>query len=150
MSELGLSPWHVWCIIGVVLLIAEVFISGFIFAGLGLAAFPAAVVQAFTGSLGWALIVYSMGLLVFLVTIRPIALKTFMKEQPAQFGPASWVGSTVRIVDAQDDGGALKAWFRDSPWTAVALDGHVLLEGDMAEIVEVKEGVLVLKPVADI
>ncbi len=149
MSELGLSAWHVWCAIGVLLLIAEVFTAGFIFAGLGLAAFPAAIVQAMTGSLAWALTTYTVGLLIFLFTIRPIAMRTFMKAKPAQFGPASWVGSTVKVVDAQDDGGALKAWFRDSSWSAVAQEGHVLLEGDMAEIVEVKDGILVLKPVSE-
>ena len=145
MSDIGLEPWHLWMIVGVLLLTAEIFVPGFVLAGLGLAAFVAALAHLFTDSLGWALAAYSVAALVFLVGIRPFALRTFMDSKPSPFGVNAMIGKRVTITDSPDVGGGLQTTFRDTSWSVQSDDD--LMEGDEAEIIGVKSTVLVVKRV---
>lgn len=143
MDSLGLEFWHLWLIGGVVLLTAEIFVPGFVLAGLGFAAFVAGAAHWLTGSLGWALAAYCIGALVFFFAIRPIALKTFMDATPSPFGVNAMVGKHITINDSPDVGGGLQTIFRDTKWAVQSEDD--LMEGDEAEIIDVKSTILVVK-----
>ena len=145
MADIGLEFWHLWLIVGAVLLTAEIFVPGFVLAGLGLAAFIAGFAHYATDSLGWALLAYSIATLVFFFGIRPLAVRTFMDDTPSPFGVNAMLGKRVIIVDSPDIGGDLQTQFRDTVWTVQSDDD--LMEGDEAEILEVKSTVLVVKRV---
>lgn len=145
MADIGLEFWHLWLIVGAVLLTAEIFVPGFVLAGLGLAAFIAGFAHYATDSLGWALLAYSIATLVFFFGIRPLALRTFMDDKPSPFGVNAMLGKRVTIIDSPDIGGDLQTQFRDTVWTVQSDDD--LMEGDEAEILEVKSTVLVVKRV---
>ena len=145
MADIGLEFWHLWLIVGAVLLTAEIFVPGFVLAGLGLAAFVAGFAHYATDSLGWALLAYSIATLVFFFGIRPLAVRTFMDDKPSPFGVNAMLGKRVTIVDSPDIGGGLQTQFRDTVWTVQSDDD--LMEGDEAEILEVKSTVLVVKRV---
>jgi inner membrane protein len=143
MADIGLEFWHLWLIVGAVLLTAEIFVPGFVLAGLGLAAFIAGFAHYATDSLGWALLAYSIATLVFFFGIRPLAVRTFMDDKPSPFGVNAMLGKRVTIIDSPDIGGDLQTQFRDTVWTVQSDDD--LMEGDEAEILEVKSTVLVVK-----
>ncbi len=143
MGSLGLEVWHLWLIAGAALLTAEILVPGFVLAGLGFAAFVAGFAQWATGSFGWALGAFSAGALVFFFGIRPFALKTFMDSSPSPFGVNAMIGKRVTITDSPDVGGGLQTIFRDTKWGVQSADD--LMEGDEAEIIEVKSTVLVVK-----
>ncbi|MFV0477798.1 MAG: NfeD family protein [Parahaliea sp.] len=143
MLLLGLSPWHLWVIAGVVLLILEIFTSGFVLAGLGFGAICAAIGHYWGESLDWALLAYSIGALVFFVGIRPFALRTFMKAEPARFGIQGMIGQHVTIMDSPDMGGKYYTVFRDSRWGVESEDD--LTEGDLAEVIDVRTSVFIVK-----
>ena len=145
MTDIGLEPWHLWMILGVLLLTAEIFVPGFVLAGLGLSAFVAAAAHLFSDSLGWALVAYSLSALVFLAGIRPLALRTFMDSRPSPFGVNAMIGKRVVISDSPDVGGGLQPILRDTSWSVQSDDD--LMEGDEAEIIGVKSTVLVVKRV---
>ncbi len=145
MTEFALQQWHLWLIVGALLLTAEILVPGFVLAGLGFAALCAALVDYFTGDFGWALVGFIVGGIVFFVGIRPIALRTFMDDSPSPFGVNAMIGKQVQIVDSPDIGGGLQAHFRDSTWSVESEDD--LFEGDTAEIIAVKSTTLVVRRV---
>ena len=145
MFEGSLSAWHLWLIVGAILLTAEIFLPGFVLAGLGFAALCAAIVEYVAQDLGWALVGFITGALVFFVGIRPLALRTFMDSRPSPFGVQAMIGQQVVITDSPDVGGGLQAHFRDSTWSVESDDD--LLEGDSAEIIGVKSTTLVVRRV---
>ena len=143
MYVASLEPWHIWLIVGALLLTAEVFVPGFVLAGLGLSGFVAAGAHYLSDNLGWALAAYSVSALVFFVGIRPVALRTFMSDEPSPFGVNAMLGNRVTITDSPDVGGGLQAEFRDTRWSIESEDS--LMEGDRAEIIGVKSNTLVVK-----
>ncbi|MEP5568671.1 MAG: NfeD family protein [Halioglobus sp.] len=143
MESIGLEFWHLWLIVGAILLTAEIFVPGFVLAGLGLAAFLAGFVHYGTDSLGWAMLAFSVGSLVFFFGIRPLAVRTFMDDKPSPFGVNAMKGKHVTISDSPDVGGGLQTHFRDTVWGVQSEDD--LMEGDEAEIVDVKSAILVVK-----
>ncbi|GAB3275366.1 NfeD family protein [Parahaliea aestuarii] len=144
MTILGFSPWHLWIIAGVLLLTAEIFVPGFVLAGLGFAALCAALGHFLSGELGWALAAYVLGALVFFVGIRPLAQRTFMKpDDRPRFGIHGMVGKQVTVLDSPDVGGEYYTVFRDSRWALESEDD--LMEGDTAEVVGVRTSTLIVK-----
>ncbi|WP_157976603.1 NfeD family protein [Parahaliea mediterranea] len=144
MTILGLSPWHIWIIAAVLLFTAEIFVPGFVLAGLGFGALCAALGHYLGGELGWALAAYALGALVFFVGIRPLALRTFMKsDDTPRFGVHGMVGKQVTVMDSPDVGGAYYTVFRDSRWALESEDD--LMEGDAAEVVGVRTSTLIVK-----
>lgn len=146
MTILGLSPWHLWIIAGVLLLTAEIFVSGFVLAGLGFGALCAALGHYLGGELGWALLAYCIGALVFFAGIRPFALRTFMKGDRPAFGVQGMIGKQVTVMDSPDVGGGYYTVFRDSRWELESDDD--LMEGDLAEVVAVGTSTLIVKRLA--
>ncbi len=143
MASFGLSPWHLWIIGGVLLLALEIFVSGFFLAALGFGALCAALGQYLGGSLGWALLAYCIGALVFFFGIRPFALRTFMKDEPGRFGVNGMLGQHVIISDSPDIGGNYTTIFRDTRWTVESDDD--LMEGDTAQVTGVRSSTLIVK-----
>ncbi len=144
MTLFGLSPWHLWIIAGVLLLTAEIFVPGFVLAGLGFAALCAALGHYLGGELGWALAAYVLGALVFFAGIRPFALRTFMKSGARpRFGVHGMVGKRVTVMDSPDVGGQYYTVFRDSRWALESEDD--LMEGDVAEVLGVRTSSLIVK-----
>ena len=138
-----MEPWHIWLIVGVVLITSEVFLTGFVLVGLGFAALCAGLAHFLAGDLGWALGAFCVAAIVFFVGIRPFALRTFMDDSPSPFGVNAMIGKRVTITDSPDLGGGLQAEFRDSVWSVTSDDQ--LMEGDEAEIIEVRSTILVVK-----
>lgn len=146
MDELNLMGWHWWLIVAVLLMTAEIFVPGFVLAGLGFAAVIACIVQYFVADTGWAILGFSVASLVFFVSIRPVALRTFMESSPSPFGVQAMLGQEVIIVDSPDVGGGLQTVFRDTRWSVESADE--LMEGDKAKIVDVRSTTLIVERVA--
>jgi len=140
MLDIGLETWHIWVVLGILLFIAEIFVPGFVLAGLGIGAFAGAAAHAVSNDLGWAIAGFIAGTSVALVAVRPLLVRTFMDDSPSPFGTEGMKGQIVTIIDADDVGGQLKTQFRGSTWAVVSDDD--LLEGDQAEITEVNGAVL--------
>ncbi len=140
MVDIGLETWHIWVVLGILLFIAEIFVPGFVLAGLGIGAFAGAAAHAVSNDLGWAIAGFIAGTSVALVAVRPLLVRTFMDDSPSPFGAEGMKGQIVTIIDADDVGGQLKTQFRGSIWAVVSDDE--LLEGDQAEITEVNGAAL--------
>ena len=134
--------WILWLILGVVLVIAEIFTLGFVLFWFGLGALAAALV-AFAG-FGWAwqfltFAIVSIALTAMSRTIfaryLPHAeanmVKTAVDSLPGK------IGTVTSASNGSMNEAAVKVF--GSTWTAYPIDGDTkLIDGEKVEVVEVK------------
>jgi membrane protein implicated in regulation of membrane protease activity len=134
--------WILWLVLGVGLIIAEIFTMGFVLFWFGLGALAAALTGMMGGGFLLQFLVFavvSVGLTIMSRTIfaryfshsESDRVKTNVDALPGQIGTVT-IGSQGALNAA-----AVKAY--GSTWTAYpADDGDLLVEGEKVEIVEVK------------
>lgn len=141
----------IWLVLGVLLIVAEVFTLGFVLLWFGIGAIAAAIVGLLGGGLGMQFLVFAMVSVALTVMSRTIlydyfphggnALKTGIESLPGRVG-------TVTIPS----GGSLhEAAVRvyGSTWTAYPIDGESeLIEGEKVEVVEVRGSSLYVRKAA--
>ena len=134
--------WILWLILGVGLVVAEVFTLGFVLLWFGVGALAAAAL-AFTGfGFGWQFAAFAIVSVALTAMSRTIfsnyfthgdghRLKMGIDSMPGQIGTVT-TASNGAMFEA-----AVKVF--GSTWTAFPADGEsVLVEGEKVEIVEVK------------
>src|SRR5437867_7629877 len=133
--------WILWLILGVGLMIAEIFTLGFVLFWFGIGALAA----AFAGYLG-----FGIGVQFLMFAIVSIALTAMSRTIFARYLPHSDADSIRTAVDALPgkvgtvttaskgalNEGAVKVY--GSTWTAYPIDDESLIEGEKVEVVEVR------------
>ena len=143
--------WILWTILGVLLIVAEVFTAGFVLLGFGIAALAA----AFAGLIGFGV---SFQFLIFLIVSvvltalsRTILDKYFTHSQELKSGVDSLPGQIGTVVSASK--GALKSGevkVYGSVWTAYPAEGEEsLTEGERVEIVRVQGASVYVRRIDD-
>ena len=143
--------WLLWVILGVMLIVAEIFTMGFVLFWFGLGALAAALAAmmgvGIAGQFGIFAIV-SVGLTVMSRTIFAKYM-WHQEEQEMKMGVDSLPGQvgtvTIGSSGAMDEG-AVRVY--GSVWTAYPADEDVkLIEGEKVEVVSVKGSSIYVKPV---
>jgi len=133
------SPWLIWFLAGIAVMLAELAVPGFviIFFGLGCwgAAVAAAIVpDAYSAQLGAFLIVS----LTSLITLRKMAMRIFVgrseSSQSDDTGNVT-VGTRIQIDQDMEPGREARVRYRGTMWTAVSEDR--ISAGSEAEIIGV-------------
>lgn len=135
--------WILWTILGVVLIVAEIFTLGFVLLWFGIAALAAALVGKLGLGFGSQFLVFALVSVALTVMSRTIfgqlferrgdenALKMGMERLPGQIGT---VTSASRGALQE---GAVKVF--GSTWTAFPVDEkNPLIEGEKVQVVEIK------------
>ena len=145
--------WILWLIIGMVLIVAEIFTLGFVLFWFGLGALAAAVAAYFGLGLGVQFITFagvSISLTAMSRTIfarylphsEGTAMKTGMDSLPGK------VGTVVSSSHGALGESAVKVF--GSTWTAFPIEGDPdLKEGEKVEVVEVRGSSIFVKRVTD-
>ena len=134
--------WILWILLGVILIIAEIFTLGFVLFGFGIGAFVAAL----AGFLGFGMVVQFIVFAAVSITLTVMsrtilanyfshndetAVKTGIDALPGQIGTV-----TLASKGALNEG-AVKVY--GSTWTAFPVSGETALtEGEKVEVVSVK------------
>lgn len=136
------AGWILWLILGVVLIIAEVFTLGFVLFWFGIGALAAALV----GFLGFGLIWQFLVFAGVSIALTAMSRTIFAKYLPHGDGNAMKSGvdslpGKIGTVTAASKGalqeGAVKVF--GSTWTAYPIEGEKeLVEGEKVEVVEIK------------
>lgn len=145
--------WILWLVVGVVLIIAEVFTLGFVLLWFGIGAIAA----AFVGFLGfgfvWQFAVFALVSVALTAMSRSIfgkylsrgeedTLKMGIDSLPGQIGTVT-LASKGALQEA-----AVKVF--GSTWTAYPIDSeHGLVEGEKVEVVNVKGSSIYVRPVSN-
>jgi membrane protein implicated in regulation of membrane protease activity len=147
----GLS-WILWTILGVILIIAEIFTLGFVLFWFGIGALAAALV-GFLG-FGWQFLAFAIVSITLTAFTRKIfanyyshsdndAIKTGIDSLPGQIGTVS--GASKGALQA----GEVKVF--GSTWTAFPEDNEKpLIEGEKVEVVRIKGSSIYVKRVGEL
>jgi membrane protein implicated in regulation of membrane protease activity len=134
--------WILWLILGVILIVTEIFTLGFVLFWFGLGALAAALVGFMGFGFAWQFMAFATVSIVLTAMSRTIfarylpgadgdSIKSNIDSLPGQIG-------TVTIAS----GGALResaVRVYGSTWTAYPIDGETnLIEGEKVEVVEVR------------
>jgi len=134
--------WILWLVIGVGLIIAEIFTLGFVLFWFGIGALAAAIVGFLGLGLGWQFGAFAFVSIALTAMSRTIfarylphnegnAMKSGMDALPGKIGTVS-TASKGALNEA-----AVKVF--GSTWTAFPVDGETeLSEGEKVEVVEIK------------
>jgi len=134
--------WILWLVIGVGLIIAEIFTLGFVLFWFGIGALAAAIVGFLGLGLGWQFGAFAFVSIALTAMSRTIfarylphnegnAMKSGMDSLPGKIGTVS-TASKGALNEA-----AVKVF--GSTWTAFPVDGETeLSEGEKVEVVEIK------------
>ena len=136
------AAWIIWIILGVVLIIAEIFTLGFVLLWFGLGAIAAALAGFLGFGFGIQFLVFVSVSIVLTLMSRTIFSKylAHSEEDSIKMGIDSLPGQ-IGTVTIESRGvlneGAVKVF--GSTWTAFPIDGETkLIEGEKVEVVSIK------------
>ncbi|MCA1633832.1 MAG: NfeD family protein [Acidobacteria bacterium] len=136
--------WILWTILGVLLIIAEIFTPGFVLLWFGVGALAAALASIIGLGLGLQFLVFITLSVALTALSRTIFVNYFSKEgEPAgrKFGADSMPGQVGTVVTSSRGAmqeGAVKAF--GSVWTAYPAEGEEPLEAGERVVIERLEG----------
>lgn len=147
------AAWIFWLVLGVVLIIAEVFTLGFVLFWFGIGAIAA----AFVGLLGGGFLLQFLVFAVVSIALTAMSRTIFAKylshheDDTVKMGVDSLPGQ-IGTVTVSSKGalreGAVKVY--GSTWTAFPIDGETeLTEGEKVEVVSVKGSSIYVRPVVN-
>ena len=150
MDQIG---WILWLILGVILIIAEIFTLGFVLLWFGIGALAAALV----GFLGFGLIWQFLAFAGVSIGLTAMSRTIFARYLPHGDGNAMKSGvdslpGKIGTVTTASQGalqeGAVKVF--GSTWTAYPIDGEAdLVEGEKVEVIEVKGSSIYVRRVSN-
>lgn len=130
----------IWIVIGIVLIIAEIFTPGFFLASIGLGAIVAGVVAFASDSIIIQLLVFAAASALSLIFLRPVITRLSSKDKEKS-GAEAIIGSeglVLEEIDNLEGKGRVKVNGQD--WKAKSMQGTVIAK-DTVIIVEKIEGV---------
>ena len=145
--------WIFWVVLGIILIVAEVFTLGFVLFWFGIGALAAALAGILGFGFIWQFIIFaavSAGLTVMSRTIfskymwdaKGDDVKLGVDSLPGQIGTVS--NSSKGALNE----GAVRVY--GSEWTAFPVEGEILEEGEKVEVVSVKGSSIFVRPVRKI
>ncbi len=131
------SPWLIWFVVGVAVMLAELAVPGFVIIFFGLGCWGAAVVAVFAPHAYSAqLSVFLIVSLTSLVTLRKMAMRIFVGRSEGPGGEDMGnvpVGARINLDQDLQPGLTGRVRFRGTLWDAVSED--LLPAGSEAEII---------------
>jgi membrane protein implicated in regulation of membrane protease activity len=143
--------WIFWLVLGVALIIAEVFTLGFVLFWFGLGAIAAALVGLLGGGFLLQFLIFAIVSIALTAMSRTIFAKylSHRDEDALKMGVDSLPGQIGTVTIASHGAlreGAVKVY--GSTWTAYPIDGETALtEGEKVEVVTVKGSSIYVRPV---
>ena len=143
-----MEVWHVWMIIALLLVVVEVFTSGFAVLCFSIGAVAAAVMSATDCELKWQILVFAVFSALAFVLVRPLLLKAFARNKVLEVkcGVEALVGRTATVTEAIDGSrNQGRVAVDGDDWKAVTEDGSVVAVGEKVEILRVDSIVLTVR-----
>lgn len=146
--------WILWLVLGVALIIAEIFTLGFVLLWFGIGAIAAAVVGMLGGGFLLQFLTFAIVSVALTAMSRTLFAKYFSHGEGEQMksGVDSLPGKIGTVTTASKGAlqeGAVKVF--GSTWTAFPTEGEAdLVEGEKVEVVEVRGSSIYVKRTGDI
>ncbi|HMU12874.1 MAG: NfeD family protein [Bacteroidetes bacterium] len=141
--------WHWWAGLGIILIIAEIFVPGFFLACLAIGCAGASAVAGLGLGSTAQLIAFSVLSLISFFTLRPILMKRMWKDTGVRTNVDALVGQRGRVTQTFDPGLRLgRVAVGGDDWRAETTTDQPLREGDLVEVVSVESNTLIVRPIA--
>ncbi len=140
--------WHWWAGLGLVLLIAEIFVPGFFLLCLGIGCAGGSLAAALGAGAPLQLISFSAVSLAAFLTIRPVLMKRLWTGSNVRTNVDALIGRRARVT--QDFEPALRLGrvaVDGDDWRAECSTDRPLRVGDLVSIVRVESNTLVVAPI---
>lgn len=127
--------WHIWIIAALVLVIIEIFTTGFVVICFGFGAVFGAIAAGAGASLVWQIVAFTVATAATFVFIRPLVQKMFFRRNEVRTNAQAIIGRICTVtedIDNELQTGLVK--IDGDIWKAVSEDGSVLLRGDKARV----------------
>ncbi len=144
----GFFQWHWWAGLGLLLLIAEIFVPGFFLLCLGIGCAGGSIAAALGAGSSVQLLAFSAVTLLAFFTIRPVLMKKLWTGETVRTNVDALIGRRARVT--QDFEPALRLGrvaIDGDDWRAECVSDRALRTGDLVDIVRVESNTLVVKPV---
>lgn len=134
--------WLLWIVLGVALIIAEIFTFGFVLFCFGIGALAAALVGGLGFGFGLQFLIFAVASIALTVMSRTIFAKYFShnEDDTIKMGMDALPGKIGTVTSSSKGAlqeGAVKVY--GSTWTAFPIDNETLLiEGEKVEVVRVQ------------
>lgn len=134
--------WILWIILGVVLIIAEIFTLGFVLLWFGIGAFVAALAGGLGLGFVWQFLIFAVISIALTAMSRTIFAKYFAQseEDTVKMGMDALPGQVGTVMISSKGAlneGAVKVY--GSTWTAFPIESDIpLIEGEKVEVVRVQ------------
>lgn len=146
--------WIIWLIVGVALIVAEIFTMGFVLFWFGIGALAAAFAGFLGLGIGWQFLVFAVISIALTAMSRTIFLKYLPlgdDESNVKTGMDALPGKVGTVTSASKGAlmeGAVKVY--GSTWTAYPIDGESeLVEGEKVEVVQIKGSSIYVRRIRD-
>ena len=146
--EFNFFQWHWWAALGLILLIAEIFVPGFFLLCLGIGCFGGGLMAWLGLSVSWQLAAFTVFATTAFFTIRPVLMKRLWKASDTKTNVDALIGLHGRVSQDFDPSlrlGRVAAGGDD--WRAECISDRALRVGDLIEVVRVESNTLIVKPV---
>jgi len=145
-----LEHWHIWVIVGVLLLIAEIFTPGFVLACFGVGCLVAAIFAAFNVGLTFEVIVFCIASVVAFFAVRPLFVKRIYRSEDdaAKTNVDALAGKEGMVAERINPSlNVGRVTLGGDSWKAVSADGVVIERAEKVEVVRVEGTKLFVKRV---
>lgn len=137
--------WHIWIIAALLLVIVEIFTSGFAVLCLSIGCVGGAVAAAVDASTEMQLLAFALTSFVALVAVRPILKRTFMKEEKVKTNADAMVGRRGVVCEAVESVKGGRVIIDGVDWKAESADGQPIERDAKVEVVAIESVVLIVK-----
>lgn len=145
-----MNVWHVWTIIGIGLILAEIFTAGFVVAGFGLACLGAGGVSYLGFGAYTQIITFCVVTLIFFFGIRPIFVKFLYRfDDPRPTGIHALTGRSGRVTEPiESDVQPGRIQLDGDSWRARSVSGAPVAIGQTVRVVRVEGVTVYVEPIA--
>lgn len=144
-----METWQMWLIVGIALLIIEMFTPMMFFASIGIGCFAA----GFAAYLGLDTFgqIFALGVssIVLIVLIRPLVMSK-IKNGKTQTGVSRYIGKTAKVIghiSNSENQGRVKLF--DEEWTARSENGEDIEVGENVEIIRLQDMILYVNKIGE-
>lgn len=146
-----MEAWHIWVLIGLALLVVEMFTPELVLGSLALAMFAAAAVAVAGMSLAWQLAAFIAATLMMMLAVRPWLKRALYRGSDRRLtGVQALIGRRGRVTEAvggERSPGRVRLGGEE--WRAVTRDGRDLEIGEDVEVLSVEAATVIVKAIRE-
>ena len=140
--------WHIWIIVGIILLIVEIFTPGFVIATFGIGCLFAAIPALLGLHVLWQILVFALTTFLAFVFVRPVYQKyLFPEQEQIPTNVEALIGQQALVIEEINNlknTGRVKIGGED--WKAVSKTNTIIEKEKVVKITAVDGVKLVVEP----